>query len=103
MLTAAQQHAADQFAEGLLALSADALIDTYHQAADDLRAARGEGSDNLSKATRRHLQPKRRCEIGSLIIEPAIRRGTPEQTRRITVQERARGDGQRPPGTRGGR
>jgi len=52
MLTAAQQHAADQFAEGLLALSDDALIDTYHQAADDLRAARAEGSDNLSKAQR---------------------------------------------------
>jgi len=50
MLSAAQQHAADQFAEGLLALSDDALIDTYHQAADDLRAARAEGSDNLSKA-----------------------------------------------------
>ena len=39
MLTAAQQHAADQFAEGLLALSDDALIDTYHQAADDLCSA----------------------------------------------------------------
>ena len=50
MLTAAQQHAADQFAEGLLALSDDALIDTYHQAADDLRAARAEGSGNPSKA-----------------------------------------------------
>jgi len=49
MLTAAQQHAIDQFAEGLLALSDDALIDTYHQAADDLRAARMEGSENLSK------------------------------------------------------
>ena len=49
MLTAAQQYAIDQFAKGLLALSDDALIDTYHQAADDLRAARIEGSENLSK------------------------------------------------------
>jgi len=45
-----QQYAIDQFAEGLLALGDDALIDTYHQAADDLRAAQVEGSDNLSKA-----------------------------------------------------
>jgi len=50
MLTAAQQHAIDQFAKSLLALSDDALIDTYHQAAEDLRAARAEGSDNLNKA-----------------------------------------------------
>ena len=50
MLTAAQQHAIDQFARGLLALGDDALIDTYHQAADDFRAARAEGSDNLCKA-----------------------------------------------------
>ena len=50
MLTAAQRHAIDQFAKGLLAFSDDALIDTYHQAVEDLRAARAEGSDNLSKA-----------------------------------------------------
>ena len=50
MLTAAQQHAIDQFARGLLALGDDVLIDTYHQAADDPRAARAEGSDNLCKA-----------------------------------------------------
>jgi hypothetical protein len=50
MLTAAQRHAIDRFARGLLALSDDALIDTYHQATEDLRAARAEGSDNLSKA-----------------------------------------------------
>ena len=49
MLTAAQQYAIDQFAKGLLALGDDALIDTYHQAADDLRAARAGGSDNLSR------------------------------------------------------
>ena len=50
MLTAAQQYAIDQFAKGLLALGDHALIDTYHQAVDDLRAAQAEGSDNLSKA-----------------------------------------------------
>jgi hypothetical protein len=50
MLTAAQQYAIDQFAKGLLALDDDALIDTYHQALEDLRAARAEGSENLSKA-----------------------------------------------------
>jgi hypothetical protein len=59
MLTAAQQHAADQFAEGLLALSDDALIDTYHQAADDFRAAQVEGSDNLSKAHAQALAAKK--------------------------------------------
>jgi hypothetical protein len=80
MLTVAQQYAVDRFAKGLLALSDDALIDTYHQAADDLRAARAEGSDTSAKPTRRHLQPKRRCEIGSLIIEPAIKCGTRERT-----------------------
>src|SRR5258708_5543528 len=50
MLTDAQQHATDRFAKSLLALSDDALIDTYQQALDDHRAARAEGSDNLTKA-----------------------------------------------------
>src|SRR3984893_12590454 len=50
MLTVVQQHAIDRFAKNLLALNDDALIDTYHQAAEDNRAARAEGSDNLSKA-----------------------------------------------------
>jgi len=50
MLTAAQRHAIDRFVKDLLTLSDDALIDTYHQAMEDLRAARAEGSDNLSKA-----------------------------------------------------
>ena len=59
MLTAAQHCAIDQFSKGLLALSDDALIDTYHQAADDLRAARAEGSDNLSKAHAQALATKR--------------------------------------------
>src|ERR1700730_5658074 len=50
MLTDAQQHATDRFAKSLLALSDDALIDTYQQALDDNRAARAEGSDSLTKA-----------------------------------------------------
>ena len=50
MLTPVQQHAVDQFAKSLPALGDDALIDTYHQAWEDHRAARAEGSDNLSKA-----------------------------------------------------
>jgi hypothetical protein len=50
MLSAAQQYAIDRFAKSLLALSDDALIDAYHQAAEDHRAARAEGSDNLEKA-----------------------------------------------------
>jgi hypothetical protein len=50
MLTGAQQHAADRFAKSLLALSDDALIDTYHQAAEDHRSAQTEGNDNLIKA-----------------------------------------------------
>jgi hypothetical protein len=51
MLTRVQQHALDRFAKSLLTLGDDALIDTYHQAWEDHRAARAEGSDNnLSKA-----------------------------------------------------
>jgi len=50
MLTGAQQHAADRFAKSLLALSDDALIDTYHQAAEDHKAAQTEGSDNIVNA-----------------------------------------------------
>ena len=50
MLTATQQHAVDEFAKSLSALGDDALIDTYHQAWEDHRAASAEGSDNLSKA-----------------------------------------------------
>jgi hypothetical protein len=50
MLTVAQQHAVDRFAKSLLALSDDAIIDTYHQAVEDYGAARAEGSDNLGKA-----------------------------------------------------
>ena len=56
MLTATQQHAVDQFAKSLSALGDDALIDTYHQAWEDHRAACAEGSDNnLSKAYAKSL------------------------------------------------
>ena len=50
MLTASQQHAIDRFAKSLGTLEDDALIDAYHQAWEDHRDARAEGSDNLSKA-----------------------------------------------------
>ena len=55
MLPPVQQHALDQFAKSLPALGDDALIDTYHQAWEDHRAACAEGSDNLSKAYAKRL------------------------------------------------
>lgn len=59
MLTPVQQHAVDQFAKSLPALGDDALIDTYHQAWEDHRAACAEGSGNLSKAlAQRHATEK---------------------------------------------
>jgi hypothetical protein len=94
MLTAAQQYAIDRFAKSLLALSDDALIDTYHQAAEDHRAARAEGSDNLSKA---YAQ--------TLATETAMRNRFPDYRTRYKVRypwtssrhlsgEHAPGDGQ---------
>jgi hypothetical protein len=50
MLTLAQQNALDRFAKSLLTLADDSLIDAYHQAWEDHRDARAEGSDNLDKA-----------------------------------------------------
>jgi len=50
MLTLVQQHALDGFAKSLVALADDSLIDAYHQAWEDYRDARAEGSDNLDKA-----------------------------------------------------
>ena len=50
MLTGTQQHALDLFAKSLSGLGDDALIDTYHQAWEDHRAASAEGSDNLIKS-----------------------------------------------------
>lgn len=55
MLTATQQHAVDKFAKSLTALGDDALIDTYHQAAEDHRAAQAEGSDNVVNACEQKL------------------------------------------------
>ena len=75
MLTAAQRHVIDRFAKGLLALSDDALIDTYHQAMEDLRAAQAEGSDNLSKA---HAQ--------TLAIEKAMRDRFPDYRTRYQMR-----------------
>jgi hypothetical protein len=45
-----QQCAVDQFAKSLSTLGDDSLIDAYHQAWEDHRDARAEGSDNLGKA-----------------------------------------------------
>jgi len=50
MLTATQQRAVDRFAKSLATLSDDSLIDAHHQAWEDHRDARVEGSDNLGKA-----------------------------------------------------
>ena len=53
MLTPGQQRAVDRFAKSLSALSDDSLIDAYHQAWEDHRDARAEGSDNLGKPATR--------------------------------------------------
>jgi hypothetical protein len=51
MLTAAQQRTVDRFAKSLVTLDDDSLIDAHHQAWEDHRDARAEGSNNLAKAT----------------------------------------------------
>ena len=78
MLTATQQGAIDRFAKSLATLSDDSLIDAHHQAWEDHRDARAEGSDNLGKAGAEVLRPKPRCEIALRIIKAATRRGTRE-------------------------
>jgi len=50
MLTLVQRNALDRFAKSLAGLSDDSLIDAYHQAWENHRDARAEGSDNLDKA-----------------------------------------------------
>ena len=50
MLTPVQQNALDRFAKSLLTLDDDSLIDAHHQAWEDHRDARAEGSDNVDKA-----------------------------------------------------
>jgi hypothetical protein len=81
MLTAAQQHAVDRFSKGLLALSDDALIDTYHQATDDLRAAPAEGSDNLSKAHAQTLATEKAMRDRFPDYRTRYKMRTPEQPR----------------------
>jgi hypothetical protein len=49
MLTPVQQNALDRFAKSLLTLADDSLIDAHHQAWEDHRDARAEGSDNVDK------------------------------------------------------
>jgi hypothetical protein len=55
MLTAVQQRAIERFAKSLSMLGDNALIDAYHQAWEDHRDARAEGSDNLDKASAQSL------------------------------------------------
>jgi hypothetical protein len=55
MLTLAQRNALDRFAKSLPTLSDDSLIDAYHQAWEDHRDARAEGSDNVDKAAAESL------------------------------------------------
>jgi hypothetical protein len=59
MFTPVQQHALDRFAKSLLTLADDSLIDAYHQAWEDHRDARAEGSDNLDKACAERLATKK--------------------------------------------
>jgi hypothetical protein len=55
MLTPVQQRAVDRFDKSLAALGDDSLIDAHHQAREDHRDARTEGSDNLGKAGAENL------------------------------------------------
>lgn len=71
MLTAPQQRAVGRFAKSLPTLADEALIDAYHQAWEDHRDARAEGSDNLDKA----------C-AESLATERAMRERFPDYQRR---------------------
>ena len=75
MLTPAQQRAIDRFAESLATLGDDPLIDAYHQAWEDHRDARAEGSDTLGKAG-----------AESLATEPAMRDRFPDYQRRYTAR-----------------
>ena len=59
MLTVTQQRAIDRFAKSLLTLDDDSLIDAYHQAWEDHRDARAEGSDNLDKVCAESLATKK--------------------------------------------
>jgi len=59
MLTLVQRRALARFAKSLLTLADDSLIDAYHQAWEDHRDARAEGSDNLDKACAESLATKK--------------------------------------------
>jgi hypothetical protein len=63
MLTPVQEHAIDRFAKSLLMLTDDALIDAYHQAWEDQRDARAEGSDNFEKACAESLATKKAMRV----------------------------------------
>jgi hypothetical protein len=75
MLTAIQQRAIDRFAKSLATLGDDSLIDAYHQAWEDHRDARAEGSDNLDKVG-----------AESLAIETAMRRRFPDYQSRYKAR-----------------
>ena len=75
MLTRVQQHALDRFAKSLLTLADDSLIDAYHQAWEDHRDARAEGSDNLDKS----------C-AESLATERVMRKRFPDYQRRYKLR-----------------
>ena len=85
MFTAAQQHAIDQFTKSLLALSDDALIDTYMRLRMIVEPLEPRIATTSAMPTRRRSRPKRRCEIGSLTSEPGTSSGTREPAR-ITIQ-----------------
>jgi hypothetical protein len=76
MLTSVQQHAIDRFAKSLLTLSDDSLIDAYHQAWEDHRDARTEGSDNVV----------RKAYAESLVTEKAMRDRFPDYQSRYKAQ-----------------
>ena len=75
MLTAVQQHAIDRFAKSRATLGDDSLIDAYHQAWEDHRDARAEGSDNLDKVG-----------AESLATETAMRRRFPDYQSRYKAR-----------------
>ena len=75
MLTAVQQRAIDRFAKSLSTLGDNAVIDAYHQAWEDHRDARAEGSDNLDKAG-----------AESLATETAMRRRFPDYQSRYKAR-----------------
>jgi len=75
MLTPVQQHALDGFAKSLVTLADDSLIDAYHQAWEDHRDARAEGSDSLDKSCAK-----------SLATETAMRERFPDYQRRYKLR-----------------